>query len=257
LSIRLGYVRELVRYPVKSMAGNATESVFVGLHGLQGDRRFAFRRLNDNGSGFPWLTASRLPEMVLFKPLGFDERADESAPTHVRTPDGAEFALESDELQDEIARRFGSAVELMRLRHGVFDDASLSIINLATIDAICREAGTAPDSRRFRPNVVIESDAVEPFLEDAWIGGSLVFGENGEGPIVGVTQRDVRCMVINLDPDTAKQDPSVMRTVVRLNDNKAGAYGAVVRTGWIRVGQLVRLIPDFAAALHGRDIHLT
>jgi len=58
--IHLGYINELVRYPVKPMAGISTESAFLGWRGLQGDRRFAFRRPNNN-SGFPWLTASRLP----------------------------------------------------------------------------------------------------------------------------------------------------------------------------------------------------
>src|SRR5262245_45214442 len=57
--IHLGCIHELARYPVKSMAGISTDSAFLGWHGLQGDGRFAFRRLNDN-SGFPWLTASRL-----------------------------------------------------------------------------------------------------------------------------------------------------------------------------------------------------
>src|SRR5262249_3140608 len=51
--IPLGRVREIVRYPVKSMAGTATESALLGLHGLDGDRRFAFRRIGDEG-GFPW-----------------------------------------------------------------------------------------------------------------------------------------------------------------------------------------------------------
>src|SRR5215510_7574032 len=73
--IHPGYIHELVRYPVKSMAGIATDSAFLGWHGLQGDRRFAFRRLND-GSGFPWLTASRLPELLLYEPLGLDENSE-------------------------------------------------------------------------------------------------------------------------------------------------------------------------------------
>jgi hypothetical protein len=106
--IHLGYIHELVRYPVKSMAGISTDSAFLGWHGLQGDRRFAFRRLNDN-SGFPWLTASRLPELILYEPLGLDENAEEPTPTHVRTPEGMNFALGSAELQNSVAEKFGSA----------------------------------------------------------------------------------------------------------------------------------------------------
>jgi MOSC domain-containing protein YiiM len=49
-------------------------------------------------------------------------------------------------------------------------------------------------------------------------------------------------MMINLDPDTAKQDPRVLKTVVNLNNNNAGVYGTIVQTGTIRVGQPVSLI---------------
>jgi uncharacterized protein YcbX len=244
--IHLGYVHELVRYPVKSMAGVATDSAFLGWHGLQGDRRFAFRRLNDN-SGFPWLTASRLPELLLYKPLGLDENAEEPLPTHVSTPQGVNLPLGSAELQNSIAEKFGSAVELMKLKHGIFDEASVSVINLTTISAIGREAGQNLDTRRFRANIVIATDATEPFLEDGWIGGRLVFGGAEVGPIVSMTMRDPRCMMINLDPDTAKQDPRVMKAVVRLNKNNAGAYGTVARTGQISVGQSVSLIIETQA----------
>ena len=240
--IHLGDVHELTRYPVKSMAGVATDSAFLGWHGLGGDRRLAFRRLNDK-SGFPWLSASRLPELLLFQPLGLDENADEPTPTHVRTPEGLDLPIGSAELQNSVAEKFGSAVELMKLKHGIFDDASVSVINLATISAIGREVGADLDTRRFRANIVIASDATEPFLEDGWIGGRLLFGGD-EGPIVDVTMRDLRCVMINLDPNTAEQDSRIMKAAIRLNDNNAGVYGTVARTGQISLGQPVNLIID-------------
>jgi uncharacterized protein len=239
--IHIGQVRKIVRYPIKSMAGLPTDSAFVGWHGLEGDRRFAFRRINDK-SGFPWLTASRLPELLLYHPIGLDENSDDPAPTHVRTPEGMNLAVGSPELQNSVAEKFGSAVELMKLKHGIFDEASISVINLATIAAIGVEAGHDLDTRRFRANIVIAADATDPFQEDRWIGGRLVFGDNQEGPILSMTLRDVRCVMINLDPDTAKQDPRVMKAAVCLNDNNAGAYGTVVRTGRISVGQSVNFI---------------
>lgn len=241
--IHLGHVHELVRYPIKSMAGVATNSAFLGWHGLQGDRRFAFRRLNDKG-GFPWLSASRLPELVLYQPLGLDENAEEPTPTHVRTPDGRELLVGSAELQNHVAERFGSPLELMKLKHGMFDEASVSVINLATIAAIGREAGQELDRRRFRANVVIASESTEAFWEDSWVGGRLVFGSDERGPVVTVTMRDLRCVMLNLDPDTAQQDPRVMKAAVRLNENNAGVYAAVASTGQITVGQPVSLITD-------------
>jgi len=236
----IGRVRELVRYPVKSMAGTATESALLGWHGLDGDRRFAFRRAGDD-SGMPWLTATRLPGLLLYQPAGLDESAGEPLPTHVRTPAGTEVGLRSAELTAEIAARFGSGVELMRLRNGIFDDGPVSVISLATIAGIGREAGLELDRRRFRANIVVETERDDPFHEDEWVGGTLRFGDADASPAVSVTVRDVRCMMLNLNPDTAEQDARVMKTVVRLNANNAGVYATVVRTGVIRVGDPVNL----------------
>ncbi|MCM2254212.1 MAG: MOSC domain-containing protein [Vicinamibacteria bacterium] len=243
MQTQVGHVRELVRYPVKSMAGIATESAVLGWHGLEGDRRFAFRRVGDD-SGFPWLSASRVAELLLYHPFGVDESSGEPLPTHVRTPDGAQVELRSPELQREIAERFGSAVELMKLKHGIFDDAAVSVISLATISGIGREAGVDLDRRRFRANIVLDTPAGEPFLEDRWVGGTLVFGDVEPGPAVAVTARDVRCMMIGLDPDTGTHDARALKTVVRLNANNAGVYGTVVRRGAIRVGDPARLVTN-------------
>ena len=239
--IHVGKVHQLARYPIKSMAGIKTETAFLGWHGFQGDRRFAFRRINDN-SGFPWLTASRLPELLLYQPLDLDEQTE--TPAQVRTPEGVTLSLASEGLQESVGEKFGSAVELMKLKQGIFDEASVSVIDLATISGIGREAGHVLDTRRFRANIVVASDATEPFQEDRWVGGRLVFGDPEVGSIVSVTMRDLRCVMVNMDPDTAKQDPGVMKTIVRLNENNAGAYGTVVRTGQISVGQAVSLITD-------------
>lgn len=241
MAIPLGHVCELVRYPIKSMAAIATDSAFLGWHGLDGDRRFAFRRLGDD-SGFPWLSASRLPELILYQPFGLDATSSEPLPTHVRTPSGVEAALRSEELRSEIAERIGRGVELMKLRQGIFDAAPVSVISLATIAGVGRAVGADLDRRRFRSNIVLDTGEHEPFLEDAWVGGRLVFGDKEPRPAVSVTIRDERCMMVNLDPDTGKQDARVMKSVVRLNENNAGVYGTVVQTGTIVVGQPVYLV---------------
>lgn len=233
--IPIGRVHKLVRYPVKSMAGTAVESADLGWHGLAGDRRFAFRRLGDT-SNFPWLSASRLPELVCYRPVAGSEQ--------VRTPDGRQVELRGAELQNEIAGKFGSAVELMELKHGIFDDAAISVISLTTIAGIGREVGADLDRRRMRANIVLETEDAAPFLEDGWVGGTLVFGEGELAPAVSVTMRDLRCAMINIDPDTGEKDARVMKAVVRLNSNNAGVYGTVVRTGAIHVGQKVSLVRD-------------
>jgi uncharacterized protein YcbX len=236
----LGRINAIFRYPVKSMAGELLDVARLGWQGLEGDRRLAFRRLNDK-SGFPWLTASKLPQLLRYQPFGRDGHTSEPLPTHVRTPDGKEFELRSNELREDVSARHGSDVELMNLKHGIFDEASISVISLSTVRGIERECGRDLDLRRFRPNIVIETDSVEPFAEDSWVGRSLMFGEGNSAAAVRVTMKDERCVMVNLDPDTAESDSRVMKTVVRLNENYAGVYGTVVRVGELRVGQVVTL----------------
>jgi uncharacterized protein YcbX len=236
--MELGRISAIFRYPVKSMAGELLDVARLGWHGIEGDRRAAFRRLNDK-SGFPWLTASKLPQLLLYEPFGLDTA--EPFPTHVRTPDGKEYELQSDELREEISRRYGNDVEMMNLRHGIFDEACISVISLGTVYCVERESGRDIDVRRFRPNVVIETDGGEPFAEDRWVGRTLMFGEGNSGPALRVTMRDERCVMVNLDPDTAERDSEVMKTVVRMNENCAGVYGTVVRAGELRVSQVVTL----------------
>src|SRR5688572_8123474 len=117
--MNLGRISSIFRYPVKSMAGASLDVARLDWHGIEGDRRFAFRRLADK-SNFPWLTASKLPELILYKPFGLDSSNAEPLPTHVRTPDGNEYELQSNELREEISGRYGSDVELMNLKAGVF-----------------------------------------------------------------------------------------------------------------------------------------
>jgi hypothetical protein len=130
----------------------------------------------------------------------------------------------------------------MALKHGIFDDATVSVITLATTGGIARAAEMDDDRRRWRANVVLDTEDLTPFVEDGWVGGTLVFGDQDPAPAVSITAHDVRCMMINLDPDTAQQDARVLKAVVRLNANNAGVYGTVVRTGEIRVGQSVSLV---------------
>ncbi len=246
--MELGRISAIFRYPVKSMAGELLDVARLGWHGIEGDRRLAFRRLTDK-SGFPWLIASKLPELLLYKPFGRNSNTAESntaelLPTHVRTPDGKEYELRSDELREEISNRCGSDVELMNLKHGIFDEACISVISVGTVQSVARESGRDVDRcdlRRFRPNVVIETDSAGPFEEDRWVGRTLMFGEGNSGAALRVTMRDERCVMVNLDPNTAEKDSEVMKTVVRMNENYAGVYGTVVRAGELRVGQVVTL----------------
>src|SRR3984893_15809304 len=238
--IEIGHVEAIFRYPVKSMAGERLEVAKLGWHGLDGDRRLAFRRMDDRG-GFPWLSASKVPALLLFAPHRREDGAQGDLPTHIRTPDGKELPVFGKDLATEVGRRYGAPVQMMQLRHGIFDEASISVIASDTIREIGRLAGRNLDVRRFRPNVVVRLLRSAPFQEDEWLGGVLSFGEGDGAPAIAVTTRDVRCSMVNLDPDSASAAPEVLKATVHAHENCAGIYGAVTRTGRLAVGQTILL----------------
>jgi uncharacterized protein YcbX len=240
MPIEIGHVEAIFRYPVKSMAGESLDAARLGWHGLEGDRRLAFRRIDDR-SGFPWLTASKVPELLLFAPQRCGDGAKGDLPAHIRTPDGEMMPVFGEDLAAEVGRRYGAPVQIMHFKHGIFDDASISVIASDTVREIGRLAGRSPDVRRFRPNVVVRLLRSVPFQEDGWLGGVLSFGEGDDAPAIAVTMRDVRCSMVNLDPDSASPAPEVLKAVVQANQNNAGIYGAVTRIGRLAVGQTIVL----------------
>jgi uncharacterized protein YcbX len=236
MPIKIGEIEALFRYPVKSMGGERVHEADLGWHGLDGDRRLALRRIGEDG-GFPWLTASRLPELLLFAPLRREPALNGNLPTHVRTPDGHELPMLGPELAAEIGRRHGSPVEMVHLNRGIFDEASISVITSATVAEVGVLSAQPADVRRFRPNILMASTRSLPFEEDDWVGGLLTFGDSRDAAAIYVTNYDERCAMVNCDPESARSSPEVLKAIVRARDNKAGVYATVARRGRLAVGQ--------------------
>ena len=165
--MELGRISAIFRYPVKSMAGELLDAARLGWHGIEGDRRFAFRRVNDT-SEFPWLSASKLPQLLLYKPFRLDSNANlrSSSQRTFARPTGKSSNLTAPNYGKNVSSRYGSELELMNLRHGIFDEACVSVISLGTVHSVARESGRGVDLcdlRRFRPNVVIDTDRRRAF----------------------------------------------------------------------------------------------
>lgn len=227
----IGRVHSLYRYPVKSMAGEALESVEVTWNGLAGDRRWAFIRHGVVHSGFPWLTIRQNPNMVQYRPQLLDRDASDTSPTVVQTPSGRTL----DVTDPALAAALGHGVGLIRQKRGVFDTAPLSIISVQTIRALGATIGTELDARRFRPNIVLDLPNAGDAPEDAWIGRTLRIGS----VIVRVDRPDERCVMINVDPTSADRDRRVLRTVVQRRHGCLGVYATTVRPGRMSLGDPV------------------
>lgn len=214
------------------MAGIELQEAILGFNGLAGDRRFGIQRLGDKG-GFPWVSASKLPELLLYEPGELNESDFEPIPQKIRTPKGRVLDVFDAGLDVEISGKLGFDVEMTKIKQGIFDDSPLSIITTSTIGLVCDQAGIEADARRFRANLVVEMEDSKPFGEDSWVGKMIRIGQTAA---VFATKRDIRCKMIGIDPDTANYDPSLLKTVVDLNDNNAGVYCTVLSPGKLHVG---------------------
>lgn len=237
---RVGVVQALYRYPVKSMAGELVETAHIGWHGIEGDRRYAFARTGQL-VGFPWLTASKLPELLSYTPRYLAPHDPRSSAVEVQTPDGHVLDIGSDALRTEVSERYGAPVHMMRLDQGIFDAFSLSLISQETVQALETATERELVMARFRPNIVITTLTGESFCEDGWVGKRLVFGERADAPTMKVNERDVRCVMVNIDPQTLVKDAAILKTIAQTRQNCLGIYGSTDRIGMIEIGAPVYL----------------
>ena len=164
--------------PREVHARRTARAADLGWHGLDGDRRLAFRRLEDRG-GFPWLTASKLPELILFTPHRGSRCMETSRRTFARRKASAARVRGSWRGGRSPLRVTGrdDAAQPWHLRRSEHLRDRLD-----TVREIGRLAGQSPDVRRFRPNIVVRPLRAVPFEEDEWVGGVLSFGEGTTPP---------------------------------------------------------------------------
>ena len=104
---------------------------------------------------------------------------------------------------------------------------------------LSEDFGDSLDRRRFRANIYMDSASGRGFGENEFVGRSLRIGSKA---VVSVLERDPRCKMISLDPDTGEHSPQVLRTVARVHGNLVGVYCAVLVEGIVRKGDSVELV---------------
>lgn len=258
----VGKIDSLWRYPVKSMRGEELQEVFIGFSGVYGDRLYAFRS-SAAPKGFPWLTAREQEAMLLYRPsYRYPERASKPGnlaeaeaigsgltPVYgaipdlmvdVDTPAGERLSIDDPRLMSMLREGLGGGHELTLLRshRSMTDCRPISIISLQTVRQLSRELGTDVDKRRFRANLYVDLESEDGFAEDEFVGRTLQVAARAA---VSVLNRDSRCKITTLDPDTAQPNPDVMKLIARNHEGQAGIYGAVLVEGTIRPGDEIVL----------------
>ncbi len=259
----VGAVDSLWRYPVKSMRGEELEEAFVEFSGVYGDRCFAFKS-SASPKRFYYLTGRTQEQLLRYRPrfrhpdkvaeppnLAGAELIDpginpvntdpEDLSVDVETPSGKTLALDDPEL----IRMLGEGISddnnltLVRSDRAMTDCHPVSLISLQTVGQIGEDLGERLDRRRFRANIYLDSASGRGFGENEFVGRSLRIGFK---VMLSVLERDPRCKMISLDPDTGEHDPQVLRTVARVHGNTAGVYCAVLMEGMVRKGDSVELV---------------
>jgi MOSC domain-containing protein len=231
-----GVIRQLGRYPVKSMGGEILPATPLTLQGMPEDRRYAFVQATSRSS-FPWLTARELPELLCYGTSVEGSGLPEVAVT-VTTPSGEKWPVASDELRRVLEERSGRALFLLRDYRGSYDVAPISLISRQTITRIAEESETREDPLRFRPNLLVDLEGGQAFDELNWVGRILRVGNTAR---IAITEVDKRCMMITLDPANGKASPGILRCVVQRHAQSAGVYATVLTPGEVSVGDTVVL----------------
>ncbi len=231
---RLGAIRYLARFPVKSMKGEALQTTSLTLQGVPEDRRYAFVQTASRSS-FPWLTARELPEMLTYRAR---IEGTESPQVTVEAPSGEQWPVDSDELRHQLETQSGRALFLLRDHRGCYDAAPISLISQQTVARIAEESETREDPWRFRPNLLVDLEDGGPFDELHWVGRILRVGDSAR---VAITEVDKRCAIITLDPKSARPSPNILRCVAQQHQQTAGVYAVVLTEGQVHLGDPVSL----------------
>jgi uncharacterized protein len=232
----VGVIRQLARYPVKSMQGEALPSAALTLQGFAEDRRYAFVQ-STSRSSFPWFTARELPELLKYR-TSIEKAGTPDAAVTVATAQGEQLPIESEELRRLLEARSGRSLFLLRDYRGLYDVAPVSLISRQTIERIAEESGTKENSWRFRPNLLVDLKDAKPFGELQWVGKTLQIGSAAR---IAITEVDQRCVMITLDPATGESSPEILKCVVQKHGQSAGIYATVLTPGEVRVGDPILL----------------
>lgn len=211
------YVKELWRYPVKSMAGERVREAQLTLTGFADDRKILV--VGANGRVISSRTHHKL--LGLKGTIGLDG-----------TPLISGHAWDSPEALELVRQIAGPSARLIEY-DGVerFDVLPLLV---ATDGAI---AHMGFDGRRLRPNIVV--GGVEGLEERNLPGKRLRIGDT----IVEPAQLRGRCVMTTYDPDTLQQDRTVLQRIVDELDGTMALDTAVIKAGVIREGDEMTLLP--------------
>lgn len=231
----VGRIKEICRYPVKSILGESLSWVTLDRRGLVGDRLWAIKDKNGKfGSG---KTTRRFQQMEgLFN---FQARYEGSIPM-VTMPDGVVYRGDDKVLNAELSRWIGLQVALSRentISH--FDEGPVSIITTSSLRILSDQLGQPVDACRFRANLLIDTPLLDGYIEDEWTNRLIQIGPAVTLRIVAPLQR---CVMVNTAQKELPEDTRILRTLSKYHDGTFGVWAKVEIGGDVTVGDQTVLL---------------
>ena len=236
-----GRVIEIWRYPISSLGGERVSRANLRADGVEGDRQYG---LIDATTGMP-----AIPERDVRwrKALHLVACYSEGGSPAIIFPDGRHFSTNDERLNDILSDYFGFATAIAayehtaqrrdfprtHFRHRHFPLHLLTTAALKSLSDLCQTS--VIDSRRFRPNVLIEVHEESGFVETKWIGRRLRLGT-----LELVAEEDTkRCGVTFVSQPGLEEDPDILRNILRNNKRNLGIYCSIALGGTIALGDEV------------------
>jgi len=206
-------IKELWRYPVKSLAGEQVTEAVLGPNGIPGDR--IVHVVGPEGVR----TARRHHRL-----LGLRGTWGPGGPLINGHPWDSAIAL-------EMIRQAAGGDAWLEPWDGPerFDILPLLVATDGAVAAFGR------DVRRLRPNILLSG--VEGLDERSWEGARLHVGS----AVLRLASLRGRCVMITVDPDTLERDPEVLKDVGRRFGGRLALDTDIERGGLIKAGDKVTL----------------
>ncbi len=220
-------IASLHRYPVKSMLGETLSQLDVDERGVTGDRGWSVRTPeNKMGSG---KSSNRFDAVVGL--LDLRAAIDDRGAVVVNFPDGSVHAVDDPAAAARLSALLGRPLTFAAetdVTH--FDDGPVSILGRASVHALADARGEEVDPRRFRANLVIDTDIA--FGEDDWMGRRVRAGTVE----LEVILPSPRCVMINMASADLAAQPGNLAALARLHDSCLGVIARVVTPGRVATG---------------------
>lgn len=230
----IGRVKEINRFPVKSILGESLSSAIVDSRGILGDRLWAIRNESGKfGSGKSTRRFQKMDDLFCYK-----ARYEGDTPI-LTMPNGIEYRGDTEKVHEALSELLGFQVKLVKeasISH--FDEGPISIITTSSLKMLSKDLGETVDPRRFRANLLIETNSTG-YFEDEWVDQLIQVGESVTLKIVAPLQR---CIMVNNSQEELKQDARILKTLVNNHSAMFGVWAKVERHGEISGGDEVMFL---------------